>query len=59
MAPMGAALSDADLAAVLTYIRTSWGNKAGTVSADDVKAIRAEVAGRPAITGAQLKDMPE
>lgn len=59
MAPMGAALSDANLAAVLTYIRTSWGNKAGTVSADDVKAIRAEVAGRPAITGAQLKDMPE
>ena len=59
MAPMGAALSDADLAAVLTYIRTSWGNKASAVSADDVKAIRAEAAGHPAITGAQLKDMPE
>ena len=37
MAPMGAALSDADLAAVLTYIRTSWGNKAGEVTGDDVK----------------------
>ena len=37
MAAMGAALSDADLAAVLTYIRTSWGNKAGEVTADDVK----------------------
>jgi mono/diheme cytochrome c family protein len=59
MAPMGAALSDADLAAVLTYIRTSWGNKAGTVSADDVKAIRAVVAGHPAIAGVQLKDLPE
>jgi mono/diheme cytochrome c family protein len=59
MAAMGAALSDADLAAVLTYIRTSWGNKAGAVSADDVKAIRTEVAGQPAITGSQLKDMPE
>jgi mono/diheme cytochrome c family protein len=59
MAPMGAALSDADLAAVLTYIRSSWGNKAGAVSADDVKAIRAAVGGHPAITAAQLKDLPE
>jgi mono/diheme cytochrome c family protein len=59
MAPMGANLSDADLAAVLTYIRSSWGNKAGAVSADDVKAIRAVVAGHPAISAAQLKDLPE
>ena len=59
MAPMGANLSDADLAAVLTYIRTSWGNKAGAVSADDVKAVRAVVAGHPAISAAQLKDLPE
>jgi mono/diheme cytochrome c family protein len=41
MVPIGAALSDSDLAAVLTYIRSSWGNKAGEVTADDVKAIRA------------------
>ena len=40
MAPMGAGLSDADLAAVLTYIRTSWGNNYGTVTAEDVKAAR-------------------
>jgi len=59
MAPMGAGLTDAQLAAVLTYIRSSWGNKASAVSADDVKAIRAEATGHPAITGAQLKDMPE
>jgi mono/diheme cytochrome c family protein len=59
MAPMGAALSDADLAAVLTYIRTSWGNKAGAVSADDVKAIRAAVGGHPAISAAQLSSIPE
>ena len=59
MAPMGAALSDADLAAVLTYIRASWGNKAGAVSADDVKAIRASAAGHAAITGAELKNLPE
>jgi mono/diheme cytochrome c family protein len=59
MAPMGAALSDADLAAVLTYIRTSWGNKAGPVSAEDVKSIRATVAGHPAISAAQLGSSPE
>ena len=40
MAPMGAALSDADLAAVLTYIRNSWGNQAGAVTGDDIKPIR-------------------
>ena len=33
MAAMGAGLSDSDLAAVLTYIRSSWGNKAGEVTA--------------------------
>jgi len=43
MAAMGAALPDADLANVLTYIRSSWGNKAGEVTADDIKAIRASM----------------
>lgn len=59
MAPMGANLSDADLAAVLTYIRSSWGNKAGPVTADDVKAIRAAVAGHSAISAEQLSSIPE
>lgn len=51
MAPMGAALSDSDLAAVLTYIRGSWGNKAGPVTDTDIKAMRALVAGHPPIAG--------
>jgi mono/diheme cytochrome c family protein len=51
MAPMGAALSDSDLAAVLTYIRGSWGNKASPVTPDDVKAMRSAIAGHPAING--------
>jgi mono/diheme cytochrome c family protein len=51
MAPMGAALSDSDLAAVLTYIRGSWGNKGSDVSAADIKAMRAAIAGHPAING--------
>jgi mono/diheme cytochrome c family protein len=51
MAPMGAALSDSDLAAVLTYIRGSWGNKGTDVSAADIKAMRTAIAGHPAING--------
>jgi mono/diheme cytochrome c family protein len=51
MAPMGAALSDSDLAAVLTYIRGSWGNKGAEVDASDVKAMRTAIAGHPAING--------
>ena len=53
MAAMGVALSDSDLASVLTFIRGSWGNKGEPVTADDVKAVRAAVAGHPAIGGEQ------
>jgi mono/diheme cytochrome c family protein len=60
MAAMGAALSDADLANVLTYIRSSWGNKAGEVTADDIKAVRAGMGSRPQpVTAEMLKAMPE
>ena len=60
MAAMGAGLSDADLAAVLTYIRTSWGNKAGEVTADDVKAVRAAIGAHPQqLTGDEMMKLPE
>jgi len=60
MAAMGAALPDEDVAAVLTYIRSSWGNKAEAVTADDVKKVRAEIGKSPQpYSGAQLKAMPE
>ncbi len=60
MAAMGAGLSDADLASVLTYIRGSWGNKAEAVSADDVKAVRAAVGGHSQpLTAEQLKALAE
>jgi mono/diheme cytochrome c family protein len=60
MAPMGAALSDADLADVLTYIRESWGNKAGPVTADDVKSVRAAIGARPqSLNADQLKALAE
>ncbi|HEX7652210.1 MAG TPA: cytochrome c [Verrucomicrobiae bacterium] len=60
MAAMGAALSDSDLADVMTYIRGSWGNDACDVSADDIKAIRAEIGRNPQqIPGDKLMTMPE
>ena len=60
MPAMGAAMSDADLADVLTYIHSSWGNKQGPVTADDVKAIRAKLGAHPQpFTGETLKALPE
>lgn len=59
MAPMGAALSDSDLAAVLTYIRASWGNKGSDVTAEDIKALRAGLPNHPIMGEAGLKAMPE
>ncbi|MEI6396197.1 MAG: cytochrome c [Verrucomicrobiota bacterium] len=46
MPNMGAALPDDDLAAVLTYIRQSWGNKASAITPEQVKAVKAEVGSR-------------
>jgi mono/diheme cytochrome c family protein len=37
---------DEEIAAVLTYIRSSWGNKAGPVPIDLVTAVRKETAGK-------------
>lgn len=45
MPAMGAALPDDQLAAVLSYMRNSWGNKASKITPDDVKAVRAATAG--------------
>ena len=60
MAGMGAPLPDEDLAAVLTYIRGAWGNKAGPVTAGDIKQVRAEI-GKSAAPATQEKllQMPE
>lgn len=46
MAAMGAAYSDEQLADVVSYIRNSWGNKASVVTPEQVKKVRAEIAGR-------------
>jgi mono/diheme cytochrome c family protein len=59
MPAMGAALSDEDLAAVLTYMRQSWGNEASEITPEQVKAIRAEVGTRSqAYSAAELMSLP-
>ncbi|NJM36523.1 MAG: cytochrome c [Akkermansiaceae bacterium] len=45
--------TDEQIAAVLTYVRNSFGNKASAVSPDAVKALRGEV-GKPQVTAAEL-----
>jgi mono/diheme cytochrome c family protein len=40
MPPFAQALSDDEVAAVVTYIRTSWGNRGTAVSAKDANALR-------------------
>ena len=41
MPPWGGTMKDADIAAVITYVRSAWGNKAAPVTAAKVAAIRA------------------
>lgn len=46
MVPLKDAFTDQEIAAVLTYVRQEWGNKAGPVKPEQVKAIRAETAAK-------------
>jgi mono/diheme cytochrome c family protein len=46
MTPFGGMLKDDEMAAVLTFVRNSFGNKASAVTAGQVKAIRDANAGR-------------
>ena len=43
MPPFATELSDEDIAAVLSYIRNAWGNRAGAVQPLDVQRWRSSV----------------
>ncbi len=60
MTAFGQLLDDDEIAAVLTYIRSSFGNLAGAVSPQQVKKVRDESAGRTDIYTAEqlLKEHP-
>jgi mono/diheme cytochrome c family protein len=46
MPPIGAAITDEQIASVLTYIRREWGHEATPVDPAAVKAVRAVTADR-------------
>lgn len=46
MTPWGSQLDDADIANVLTYVRSSWGNSAPAVTPEQVAEVRKAVEGR-------------
>jgi mono/diheme cytochrome c family protein len=46
MPPFGPLLSDQDLADLLTFVRSSFGNKSGPVTVDDVKRVRGQIGAR-------------
>ena len=59
MPAFGAQLQDAELAAVLTHVRSQWGNSAAPVTADTVATARKETAARtePFKGDAELKPL--
>ncbi len=58
MAPWGQAMNDAEIAAVLTYARSQWGNTAAAVTAEEVKSVRDKYASRTTPwTAAELTPM--
>lgn len=58
MAPLEAALDDAKLAAVMTYVRSNFGNKAPAVTAEEAKAFRAKWADiKTPVTRAKLEEL--
>ncbi len=60
MTAFGALLNDKEMAAVLTYVRNSWGNKAAPVQPDTVKKVRAATSDRSIFWKPEelLKDHP-
>lgn len=59
MPPWGETLDDDQIAAVLTYIRSAWGNEADAVPPADVAAVRAATADRTTPWTAEELDRPE
>jgi mono/diheme cytochrome c family protein len=56
MAPWGPALSDAEVANVLNHVRTSWGNEADELTADQVAEVRKADDGHAPWTVAELSE---
>lgn len=55
MMPANAAMTDAEITSVLTYVRSNFGNKADAITAEMVKKQHTEV-GQPPLTVKDLID---
>jgi mono/diheme cytochrome c family protein len=55
MAPLGPAMTDAQMAEAMTYVRSSFGNNAPAVTADQIKAWREKYTGKPMQKRADLE----
>ena len=54
MIPLGALFKDLEIAAVLTYVRSQWGNSGSAISEEEVAAVRAEQGSRAAWSAPEL-----
>lgn len=59
MLPFGPVLSDEQIAAVLTYVRSEWGNKGAPVTPEQVKKIRGIDGSHAPWSADDLKKIPE
>jgi mono/diheme cytochrome c family protein len=60
MNPFGSTtLSEKQLAQVLSYIRTEWGNNASIIYEDQIKALKKELGSRSFYNEAELRQLPE
>jgi len=57
MAPLGAMLPDDQLAAIITYVRSAFGNSASAVTVDQVKGWRQTYSNQPMWTRAKLDEL--
>jgi len=55
MAPLGALLDDQKVADVLTYVKNSFENEGGYVSAEEVKVVREATKGKPMLDAKELQ----
>ena len=60
MTPFGGMLNDAEVAAVLTYVRNSFGNAAAPIQPEEVQKVRAKQPGRMMLYNTEelLKEHP-
>jgi mono/diheme cytochrome c family protein len=59
MPAFGSRLRDEEIAAILSYVRASWGNRAGSVAAKKVRALRNQFAARTQPWRAEELEAPE